>query len=174
MLGIARGECKPMSDVSPFRGTLWRRLVALVYDGLIVVALVMVVGLGAQLATGGRLITTGAQVHVPAWYQLLQAGVVAAYFIASWRRGGQTIGMRPWRIRVCRADGSAISLRQAVIRLAVAGAPLLALVIEPFIGPRADAWLLAALWGAWFTCALVDARGRALHDLLAGSEVHRC
>ena len=69
---------------------LWRRLLALVYDLLIVAAIVMVVGLLCQMATGGHLIGTGAKVTVPLWYQALQGVVVAAYFISSWRRGGRT------------------------------------------------------------------------------------
>ena len=117
MLGIARDERKAPMSTEPAPCPLWRRLTALVYDLLIVVAIVMVVGLACQLVTGGKLIETGAHAVVPLWYQLLQGVVVAAYFVASWRRGGQTLGMRPWRIRVSRDDGGTISRQQAVIRL---------------------------------------------------------
>lgn len=172
MLGIARGERKPMSPAfqpSP----PWRRLAALVYDLLITVAIVMVVGLACQLATGGTLIATGARVRIPWWYQALQGAVVAAYFIASWRRGGQTLGMRAWRIRVSRDDGTAISLLQAFTRLAVGAAPLALLLVEPLVGARATAWLLAGTWAIWFACTLFDPRHRALHDLAADTELRR-
>lgn len=152
---------------------LWRRLVALVYDLLIVVAIVMVVGLLCQLATGGRLIETGAHAVVPLWYQVLQGVVVAAYFIASWRRGGQTLGMRPWRIRVSRDDGNTISMQQAVIRVLVAAAPLLLLALEPSIGLRATLWAVLGAWALWFGVALFDPRRRALHDLAADTELRR-
>lgn len=152
---------------------LWRRLVALVYDLLIVVAIVMVVGLLCQLATGGRLIATGTHVVVPPWYQLLQGVVVAAYFVASWRRGGQTVGMRPWRIRVCRDDGGTISLQQAAIRVLVAAAPMLLLALEPALGLRATLWAVLGAWAAWFAVALFDPRRRALHDIAADTEVQR-
>jgi uncharacterized RDD family membrane protein YckC len=152
---------------------LWRRLVALVYDLLIVLAIVMVVGLLCQLATGGRLIETGARTVIPLWYQLLQGMVVAAYFVASWRRGGQTVGMRPWRIRVSRDDGGTISLQQAVIRVAVAAAPLLLLALEPAIGLRATLWTVLAAWTLWFAVALFDSRRRTLHDLAADTELRR-
>src|SRR3546814_5620008 len=33
------------------------------------------------------------------------------YAVVSWRRGGQTLGMRPWRLVVVGADGSAPSWR---------------------------------------------------------------
>lgn len=152
---------------------LWRRLIALVYDLLIVVAIVMVVGLACQLATGGRLIETGAHAAVPLWYQLLQGVVVVAYFVASWRRGGQTLGMRPWRIRVSRDDGGTISLQQAVIRVLVAAAPLLLLALEPAIGLRATLWTVLGAWALWFAVALFDPRRRALHDLAADTELRR-
>ena len=152
---------------------LWRRLVALVYDLLIVVAIVMVVGLLCQLATGGRLIATGAHAVVPWWYQVLQGLVVAAYFIASWRRGGQTVGMRPWRIRVSRDDGGTISLQQAVIRVLVAAAPMLLLALEPMLGMRGTLWAVLDAWALWFAVALFDPRRRALHDIAADTEVQR-
>ncbi|HEX7732184.1 MAG TPA: RDD family protein [Rhodanobacter sp.] len=152
---------------------LWRRLVALVYDLLIVVAIVMVVGLLCQLATGGRLIGTGAHAVIPLWYQALQAVVVAAYFVASWRRGGQTLGMRPWRIRVSRDDGGTVGLQQAVIRVLVAAAPMLLLALEPAIGLRATLWTVLGAWALWFATALFDPRRRALHDLAADTELRR-
>ncbi|KZC16847.1 transporter [Rhodanobacter sp. FW510-R12] len=149
----------------------WRRLLALVYDLLIVVAIVMVVGLLCQLATGGTLIRTGATTVVPAWYQALQGVVVAAYFISSWRRGGQTLGMRPWRIRLTRDDGGAPSLQQALIRVLVAAAPLVVLLLAPVAGLRVTLWTLLAVWAGWFAVALFDPRRRALHDIAAGTEI---
>lgn len=150
---------------------LWRRLLALVYDLLIVVAIVMVVGLLCQLATGGRLIGTGAKVTVPIWYQALQGVVVAAYFISSWRRGGQTVGMRPWRIQVTRSDGRTPTMRQAIIRALVAAAPMLLLVLTPLMGLQTTLWTLLIAWISWFAVALFDPRRRALHDLAAGTEI---
>lgn len=150
---------------------LWRRLLALVYDLLVVVAIVMVVGLLCQLATGGKLISTGASTSVPLWYQTLQGLVVAAYFISAWRRGGQTVGMRPWRIRVTTIAGTTPSIQQSVIRLLVAAAPLLALLLEPALGLSTTLWTMLIAWGAWFAVALFNRRRRALHDLAAGTEI---
>ncbi|GAB2556948.1 RDD family protein [Rhodanobacter koreensis] len=152
---------------------LWRRLLALVYDLLIVVAIVMVVGLLCQLATRGQLIRTGATTVIPLWYQVLQALVVALYFISSWRRGGQTVGMRPWRIRVTGDDGGPPSLQQAVIRLLVAAAPLIMLMLEPALGLSPTLWVLLVVWASWFVVALFDPRRRALHDLAAHTEIRQ-
>ncbi|OOG66449.1 transporter [Rhodanobacter sp. B04] len=150
---------------------LWRRLLALVYDLLIVVAIVMVVGLLCQLATGGQLIHTGATTVIPTWYQALQGLVVAAYFISSWRRGGQTLGMRPWRIRVTRDDGGTPSRQQAVIRVLVAAAPLVLLMLEPMLGLHTTLWTVLIVWACWFAVGLFDPRRRALHDLAAHTEI---
>lgn len=152
---------------------LWRRLLALVYDVLIVVAIVMVVGLLCQLATGGKLISTNGHAEIPLWYRPLQGLVVSAYFISSWLLGGQTLGMRPWRIRLTRRDGSSPTLQQAVLRVLVAAAPMLVLMLAPTSGMRITLWTLLAVWVVWFATALVDARRRALHDIVAATELRR-
>ena len=121
-------------------------VIALVYDLLIVVALVMVVGLLCQLATGGELIGTGTHTQIPWWYQPLQGLVIAAYFISSWLRGGQTVGMRPWHIRVTNAAGGTPTWRQAIVRLLMAAAPMLLLMLTPVLGLHATLWSMLATW----------------------------
>lgn len=149
---------------------LWRRLTALVYDLLIVVAIMMVANMLGLLITGGHLLDE--QQHLRAWwFPVFEAACVGAYFVASWRRGGQTIGMRPWRILVTSADGGTPSWRQSLIRVLVAAAPLLLLALTPLIGLRAALWALLAVWAGWFAPALVDPRRRAVHDLAAATEI---
>lgn len=152
---------------------LWRRLIALVYDLLIVVAIVMVVGLLCQLATGGTLLGTEDQTRIPWWYQPLQGLAIAAYFISSWLRGGQTVGMRPWHMRVTNQSGTAATPRQASIRLLVAAAPMLLLLLAPVIGLHATLWTVLAAWVVDFAAALFDRRRRAVHDMVAGTEMRR-
>lgn len=152
---------------------LWRRLTALVYDLLAVVAIVMVVGLLSQLATGGQVVATGSHATIAWWYQPLQGLVVAAYFVISWLRGGQTLGMRPWRIRLTAAGGGTVSPRQALTRVAIAALPLALLGLAPWVEPRGAAWAVAIAWAAWFAPALFDPRRRALQDFVAGTELRR-
>jgi uncharacterized RDD family membrane protein YckC len=152
---------------------LWRRLSALVYDLLAVVAIVMVVGLLCQLATGGQAVATGAHAVIAWWYQPLQGLVVGAYFVVSWLRGGQTLGMRPWRIRVVAADGGKVRPGQALRRVIVAALPLLLLGTAPWLGLRGALWAVLAGWALWFAPALIDPRRRALHDMAAGTELRR-
>jgi uncharacterized RDD family membrane protein YckC len=150
---------------------LWRRLLALVYDLLIVVAIVMVVGLLCQLATHGQLIRTDGHADIPVWYRPLQGLVVSAYFISSWLRGGQTVGMRPWHLRLTSRDGGSPTVQQAMLRLLVAAAPMLMLALAPTLGLRTTLWSLLAVWAAWFAVALFDPRRRALHDIAAATEL---
>jgi len=152
---------------------LWRRLAALVYDLLAALAIVMVVGLVAQLATGGHLIGTGTQVVIPAWYRPLQALVLGGYFAASWRYGGQTLGMRPWRVQLRAGAGGAASWRQVLLRLLVAASPLGLLWLAPSLGLRTALWAMLLAWVLWFVSALFDPQRRALHDLLAGTRLQR-
>lgn len=60
------------------------------------------------------------------WLLWLACWAVAGlYATVSWRRGGQTLGMRPWRIRLVGSDGTAPSWRAVWIRYAVGTASLL-------------------------------------------------
>lgn len=152
---------------------LWRRLCALLYDLLAVLAIVMVVGYVCQRLTGGKVITSDGHAHIVWWYQPLQAVVVSAYFVASWLRGGQTLGMRPWRIRLRNAQGLAVSFGQAIVRLLVAAAPLLLLGLAPWLGTKLALWAVAGAWAAWFAVAIFDTRRRALHDVIARTELRR-
>ncbi|TCV93978.1 RDD family protein [Luteibacter rhizovicinus] len=148
----------------------WRRLAAIVYDLLAVIAIVMVVGLLAQMATGGRIADEHGQL-LTWWYQPVQGLVVGAYFFFSWLRGGQTLGMRPWRIRVTDREGRPLTWQRAAIRLVVAALPIALLTIYPLTSLRIAAWAPAIGWAILLAPALFDARRRAIYDMVAGTEI---
>ncbi|HTI95864.1 MAG TPA: RDD family protein [Rudaea sp.] len=131
---------------------LRRRLAAAGYDLLPLIGLWFVAAVLALAITGGALDT-----HTLAGKVLVQGfalALSAAYFIVSWTRGGQTIGMRTWRLRVVATDGNRVSWPQAILRFFVALVSLAAL-------------------GAGFWWALVDAQGRTWHDMAARTRVLR-
>ncbi|UPG93684.1 RDD family protein [Luteibacter aegosomatissinici] len=148
----------------------WRRFAAIVYDVLAVVAIVMVVGLIAQMATGGHVADDKGHI-VAWWYQPLQALVVAAYFLFSWTRGGQTLGMRPWRIRVVTREGNAVDLKRALVRVVVAGLPVLLLMLYAVTSLQVALWAPLIGWAVILLPSLFDARRRGLHDMAAGTEI---
>ncbi len=46
------------------------------------------------------------------------AAIIVGFYSYFWSKGGQTIGMKAWRLRVQNSDGTNISFTQALIRLA--------------------------------------------------------
>lgn len=160
-----------MNTTAPYAPT-WRRFAAIVYDALAVVAIVMVVGLLAQFATRGGLFD--ARGHLQAWwYQPLQGLVVGAYFLVSWVHGGQTLGMRPWRIRVTDATGMPVSWGRGLVRLMVAAVPLLLLTLYPLTTLKVALWAPVAGWMVLLLPAFIDSRHRGIHDMVAGTEIRR-
>lgn len=147
------------------------RLMAMIYDLLPLGALWFATAALVLLARGGAPVTPGSPAAYLEFALMLAVGF--GYFGLSWRRGGQTLGMRPWRIRVTRDDGGTPTLQQALIRVLVAAAPLVLLLLAPVLGLRATSWTLLAVWACWFAVAVFDPRRRALHDIAAGTEVRR-
>jgi uncharacterized RDD family membrane protein YckC len=159
---------------------LFRRLAALAYDLLLVIALAFIVTFAMLPLTQGEAILTETQGFVGHAYHALLAIVVFAYFGRSWTRSGQTLGMRAWRIRLETGGGDPVNWLDALVRcLLGAGLAWLALqgawyLASPgtFPGYLAAAALIAPLVlnYAW---VLVDAEGRSLQDLAGSARVRR-
>ncbi len=88
-----------------------RRLAAGCYDALLLGALWMAATLVIVAVRGGQPVPAGQ----PA-YQLLLLVIAALFFITSWLRGGQTLGMRAWRLRVERESGEPLDARTGMLR----------------------------------------------------------
>jgi uncharacterized RDD family membrane protein YckC len=80
--------------------------------------------------------------------------VTGAYFVVSWRRVGQTIGMRAWKVSVRRDDGGRLGWRDAALRFVLALVSLVALG--------------CGFWYAWF-----DPARRTWHDRVCGTRMTR-
>lgn len=110
------------SEPLPAAGLL-RRLLAMVYDGLICIALLMVVteiyNTIYQVIVGAarykELFDSGATTHDPLLTSVLFVSLYL-FFAYFWTRNGQTLGMQVWLIRVQNPDGSSISWLQALLR----------------------------------------------------------
>jgi uncharacterized RDD family membrane protein YckC len=131
-----------------------RRVAALVYDLLLLAALLMIFTGGALFFTHGAAVvpaTAGAWVYV---YRAGLIGVIGGYYLINWLRSGQTLGMRAWRLRVVNEAGRPLALKAAVLR-AVFGAL---------------AWMPAALGVLWL---YLDPDHLAVHDRLSKTRVIR-
>lgn len=151
--------------------SVWLRVAGLVYDLVAAVAIVMVVGGICEAATGGNLVGSGRQIHTPWWYPTLQYLIVVGYFVVSWRRGGQTLGMRPWRMYLRSMAGTPISWKHTLVRALVASLPLLLLAGADVFSVKGALWAVLIAWIVFFGTGLFNPRHRALHDLVAGTEI---
>ena len=87
---------------------LARRLGAMTYDGMLLFAVLFVATLAVLPLTEGDAIPSGNPLY--AGYLLL---ITYLYFAGQWVRGGRTLGMRAWRIRLLARDGGAWQVTQA-------------------------------------------------------------
>lgn len=108
----------------PEAGVL-RRLGAMFYDTLAIIAVMMVVTALLLPLTGGEAITSE---RFGAWeyaYRALLLAIVVLFFGLFWTRRGQTLGMLAWRLRVEREDGSLLGWGDVIKRLAAAAVSLM-------------------------------------------------
>ena len=97
------------------RPGLLRRLAALVYDALLLFAVLFAATVPVLLLTGGRAVDPNDPVFTA--YLLV---VSYAWFGWCWTRSGQTLGMRAWRMRVRTREGGRLGWRRALGRFAAA------------------------------------------------------
>ncbi len=119
----------------------------MVYEALLLAGVVFFAGLLFQVVSDGA--TNGWLRHAFQAYIFL---VIGLYFGGSWRRRGQTLPMKTWKLRLIDANGGRISLRQAMLRYICA-------------------WPSLALGGIGIFYALIDRDRQFLHDRLAGTRI---
>jgi uncharacterized RDD family membrane protein YckC len=118
-----------------------RRLASMGYEAILLFGVGFFAAWLFFFASGGRDATHGWERYV---LQLLILAVFAAYFLWCWLRGGQTLAMKAWHVRVVE-----VTPRKALLRF------VLAFLLLPVSIP-------------W---ALVDREGQFLHDRLAGTRL---
>lgn len=150
---------RPQGDFPPVG--LGRRMAAITYDALLCVALMMVTTFLYKLVWMGiigearmrQLSESGALDADPLLSSILLI-TLFGFFAHFWTHAGQTLGMQVWGIRVQNADGTAISLWQALLRFVVAIA----------------SWLCIGLGFFW---SLFDKQKRCWHDLYSETQLVR-
>lgn len=112
--------------MTPFaRPSLGRRLLAIVYDSLIVLAIVLLTALAVELVSVALSWSTSPSDGLQApkygsWYLALIYWVVGLYFGYFWRQSGQTVGMKAWRLRLQASGGFRPSWVQCLLRYLMA------------------------------------------------------
>lgn len=126
---------------------LGRRFGAIIYDSLLVLALMFLGTLPFVAVRGGEPVDPG---NIP--YQLTMLTIPYLFFIGFWTRYGRTLGMQSWRLQLETFDGGRPDFKEATLRFFAA-------IIS---------WLPAGL-GFWWQ--LWDRDGLAWHDRLSGTRL---
>ena len=128
-----------MSEVST--PGLLRRLASMGYEAVLLFAVAFFATWVFFFVSGGQDATAGRLRYV---LQLFIFTVIAAYFLWCWLRGGQTLAMKAWHIRLV-----GVTPRKALLRLIVAA----------LLFPVSIVW------------ALFDRERQFLHDRLTGTRL---
>lgn len=139
-----------MASTNPTSPLIGWRLLALLYDFFPLLALwfftaAAFTALHGDAVQGGWL---GAAELAALWL------VSGLYATVSWQRGGQTIGMRPWRLRLVADHGGALSTAALWQRYAIGSVSLLLAGI--------------GFWWAW-----IDRDRLTWHDRVSGTRLQR-
>lgn len=129
----------------------WRAL-ALFYDLWPAAALWMAAAALFLLAHDNQPLAAFSGLQLLLW--LLCWLLTGIYATLSWHRGGQTLGMRPWRLRVVATGGGRPSVRAVLLRYLVGTASLL-------------------LGGLGFWWAWIDRDRLTWHDRASGTRMRR-
>ena len=135
-----------MSDQNYPTAPLYRRLAAMIYDSLIVFALIILaefVMTGIYVATNGE--PPGGNIPASIHYSVMFI-ICFFYYTHSWLRGGQTIGMKSWRIKLVSEYKPQMRISQCMLRTGVGFFSILVVGL-----------------GYWW--ALFDKRQRSWHDM---------
>lgn len=133
----------------------FKRIAAMVYDGLILLAIAFVYGwavliikykfLDIPLPENGR-----AELGVTPSLGLIV--VLVGFYCFFWRFAGQTLGMRAWRLRVINQNGQSPNWTECLLRCVTA---LMSL----------------AIFGLGYFWSLIDKNNMTLHDHLSKTQV---
>lgn len=100
---------------APATPGLARRMAAFVYEGVLLFGVTMFAAYLFSSLTQQRHALQGRH-----GLQAFLFVVLAIYFTWFWSRGGQTVAMKAWRIRLVMADGSPVSQLRALLRYLLA------------------------------------------------------
>lgn len=114
-----------MSITAPLLARLPRRLAAIIYDGLLLIgvlvgATALALGLAAALL-GGEAVKLHNPLQANPFFQTYLLLICFFFYGGFWTHGGQTLGMRAWRLRLQRRDGRGIGWWHALLRFLIAG-----------------------------------------------------
>lgn len=137
---------------APVRAGLLRRLAAMLYDGLLLIGVLMLATALFLPFTGGEAVVSGRNPVLEWVYRAALLALIVGFFGIFWTLRGQTLGMASWRLRVEREDGALLGWGDTLRRLGWSVLSLLPL-------------------GLGFLWVVLDPQRRAWHDRMSGTRV---
>ena len=123
---------------------LLRRFGAILYDALLVVALLILASIPFVAVRGGQIVEPDDNL----FYQLCMLLVIYLFFVGFWTRKGRTLGMQSWGMQLETDGGQKVNVTTASLRFVAA-------IVS---------WLPLGLGFAW---QLWDRDGLSWHDRLS-------
>jgi len=136
---------EPIETKRQYAG-LFRRLFAIFYDCFLLTAILFIVSAIATALNHGKAIEPGDTLYP--FFVFVIFSLSYLYFAWFWIHGGQSLGMKTWRIRIQAIDNSNIDWKTAAIRFIAA----------------IFSW---GIFGLGFLWALFDKHNRCWHDLIS-------
>lgn len=91
---------------------LLRRIGAMIYDALLVLAMLILATIPFVAVRGGEPVETGSNLG----YRLTLFAIIYAFFVGYWTRSGRTLGMQSWGLRIETMDGALPTVGAATLR----------------------------------------------------------
>jgi len=163
---------------SPAAAGIMRRLAAVVYESMLIAALVVALGFALVPLTG---IPDAGSGQLNRLSPLARAGSFAclftlcgAYCLWLWTGGRRTLPMKVWRLALQTAGGASLGVSQALLRyLAWWIGPALAIGAWMALRPYGHERWAVALLSFNYVWALFDSDRQFLHDRIAGTRIVR-
>ena len=148
---------------------LKNRLLCMVYEAMLLFGVVFIAGwlFSTLLQQRHALALRHGQ-------QVWQFIVLGGYFVWFWTRGGQTLAMKTWRVRVVTRDGLALRWPRALLRYLLAWLWFLpGLALAWWMEVQGSMLLLLPMLSAalWALTSLLDPDRQFLHDRIAGTRL---
>ena len=125
---------------------LVRRLMAIIYDLLLLLALLFIATTAAMAVNRGNAIVPGQPLYP--FYVVYLLAISFVYYGWFWTHGGQTLGMKTWKMKLQQENGEAVTWSLALARFITA-------IIS---------WAAAGLGFFW---SLFHPQRRTWHDLVS-------
>lgn len=129
---------------------LVRRLMAVFYDALLLLSLMFIATALLMTLNEGKAIQAGEPLSYVLTLALLTIGFL--FYGWFWTHGGQTLGMKTWKMKLIRQSGKTVTWPIALVRFVTA-------------------MLSWAVFGQGFLWSLFDSRNRTWHDIASGCEL---